>query len=255
MERLDRDRNADIANDPPSRTDDNAASPRHEETGDSSTQVIYSDDAWSRLVRVEYATRDTAEYEYNGLNWRIIKRADTDLDGTVDQQRIMYIRRKSNLSRLSLLAVLFLGGGCSLSILTPEHWSDPLFAAADQEAIVSSMEFVSGGITPMQTTAVVPASARSSYMGPMLGRQIDRAAMAAHLKPAGGATRERESAVLLRTENGKPVVVFVRYEPNTGKCLVFVTVAGDDHRPGTRFLKELESALRDPFVAEQPALD
>ena len=61
MERLDRDHNADIANDPPSRTDDNAASPRHEETGDSSTQVIYSDDAWSRLVRVEYATRLSSE--------------------------------------------------------------------------------------------------------------------------------------------------------------------------------------------------
>ncbi len=92
-------------------------------------------------------------------------------------------------------------------------------------------------------------------MRPMLDRQIDRAAMAAHLKPVDGARGERESAVLLRTENGKPVVVFVQYEPNTGKCLVFVTVAGDNHRPGTRFLRELESALRDPFVAEQPALD
>ncbi len=92
-------------------------------------------------------------------------------------------------------------------------------------------------------------------MGPVLRQQIGRAAMAAHLKPVDGARGERESAVLLRTENGKPVVVFVRYEPNTGKCLVFVTVAGDNHRPGTRFLKELESALRDPSLAEQPALD
>ncbi|MCZ6612520.1 MAG: hypothetical protein O6941_07775 [Planctomycetota bacterium] len=56
MERLDRDRNADIANDPPSRTDDTPASLCHEETGDSSTQVIDAHDAWSRLLRVEYAS-------------------------------------------------------------------------------------------------------------------------------------------------------------------------------------------------------
>jgi len=61
VERLDRDHNADIANDPPSLTDDNAASQRHEEAGDSSTPFIFAHDAWSRLVRVEYATRLSSE--------------------------------------------------------------------------------------------------------------------------------------------------------------------------------------------------
>ena len=80
VERLDRDRNADIANDPPSLTSDNAAGLRHEKTGDSSTQFISARDAWNRLVRVEYATRVSGEYEYNGLNWRIIKRTDTEFN-------------------------------------------------------------------------------------------------------------------------------------------------------------------------------
>jgi hypothetical protein len=31
-----------------------------------------------------------AEYAYNGLNWRILKKADTDASGSVDQQRLMY---------------------------------------------------------------------------------------------------------------------------------------------------------------------
>ncbi len=101
VERLDRDRNADIANDPPSLTYDTAASQRHEETGDSSSQLISAHDAWSRLVRVEYPTRVRGEYEYNGLNWRIIKRADTDLNSVFDQQRIMNYPRQSKLSRLS----------------------------------------------------------------------------------------------------------------------------------------------------------
>ena len=85
----------------PSLTDDNAASHRHEETGDSSTQFISAHDAWSRLVRVEYTTHLSGEYEYNGLNWRIIKRADTDLNKPLDQQRIMSYPRESNMSRLS----------------------------------------------------------------------------------------------------------------------------------------------------------
>ena len=97
LEQLDRDRNADLANDPPSLTSDNAASQRHEETGDSSTQFISTHDAWSRLGRVEYATRVTVECTYNGLSWRIIKRADTDFDGVLDQQRIMHYPRKSQL--------------------------------------------------------------------------------------------------------------------------------------------------------------
>lgn len=89
VDRLDRDRNADIANDPPSLTDDNAASLRHEETADSSTQFIYRDDAWSRLVEVKYTTAVPAECVYNGLSWRIIKRGDTDLNSVFYQQRIM----------------------------------------------------------------------------------------------------------------------------------------------------------------------
>jgi RHS repeat-associated protein len=30
------------------------------------------------------------EYEYNGLNWRIVKKGDTDADGVLDQQRVMH---------------------------------------------------------------------------------------------------------------------------------------------------------------------
>ena len=30
------------------------------------------------------------EYAHNGLNWRILRRADTDLDNELDQQRMMY---------------------------------------------------------------------------------------------------------------------------------------------------------------------
>lgn len=79
MEQLDRDRNADVASGPPSLTSDTAASQRHEKTGDSSTQIISAQDTWSRLVRVEFATRVSGECTYNGLSWRIIKRADTNL--------------------------------------------------------------------------------------------------------------------------------------------------------------------------------
>ncbi len=44
---------------------------------------------------------DQAAHVYNALNWHIIKRADTDLDGILDHQRIMYYARKSKLSRPS----------------------------------------------------------------------------------------------------------------------------------------------------------
>jgi hypothetical protein len=33
---------------------------------------------------------DRVAYWYNGLNWRVIKRADTDSDGDLDEQRAMY---------------------------------------------------------------------------------------------------------------------------------------------------------------------
>ena len=55
-------------------------------------------DGWNRLVKVEFVddidgspTASTVgDYAYNGLNWRIIRRADTDLDNDLDQQRMMY---------------------------------------------------------------------------------------------------------------------------------------------------------------------
>ncbi len=60
---------------------------------------VYVHDAWNRLVRVEMddgactpGGAPIAEYEYNGLHLRTVKRADTNAvpKGTLDQQRIMY---------------------------------------------------------------------------------------------------------------------------------------------------------------------
>ena len=60
----------------------------------------YTHDAWNRLVKVEYVSVDhvkqeeeavtRGEYEYNGLHHRVVRRTDTDLDGTVDQRRDLY---------------------------------------------------------------------------------------------------------------------------------------------------------------------
>lgn len=59
----------------------------------------YVHDAWNRLVKVENRNASSgaligtlAEYEYNGLHWRTVKRADTDQtpDNAIDQQRLMY---------------------------------------------------------------------------------------------------------------------------------------------------------------------
>jgi hypothetical protein len=58
----------------------------------------YTHDGWNRLVEVEFVddidgspTASTVgEYAYNGLNWRIMRQADTDLDNDLDQQRMMY---------------------------------------------------------------------------------------------------------------------------------------------------------------------
>ena len=57
----------------------------------------YTHDGWDRLVKVEFVddidgspTASTVgEYACNGLNWRIMGRADTDLDNDLDQQRMM----------------------------------------------------------------------------------------------------------------------------------------------------------------------
>lgn len=52
--------------------------------------VYYTHDAWDRLVKVTVGSDVRAEYEYNGLGWRTVKRADTDGDTTLDQRRVMY---------------------------------------------------------------------------------------------------------------------------------------------------------------------
>ncbi|TVQ31530.1 MAG: hypothetical protein EA376_09340 [Phycisphaeraceae bacterium] len=57
-----------------------------------SMQVLkYTHDAWQRLVKVEFGLDVRAEYEYNGLNWRVVKRADMQEspDGTLTQERVM----------------------------------------------------------------------------------------------------------------------------------------------------------------------
>lgn len=46
---------------------------------------------WNRLVKVEVGSNTKAEYEYNGLNWRIIKQLDTPGSAVgLDQQRMRY---------------------------------------------------------------------------------------------------------------------------------------------------------------------
>ncbi len=77
----DRDPDGSGGNDKLALTYDKAGNLRTEEVGSGPITVTYTHDAWNRLVKVEYGTDDRGEYEYNGLNWRIIKRADTDLDG------------------------------------------------------------------------------------------------------------------------------------------------------------------------------
>jgi RHS repeat-associated protein len=55
--------------------------------------VLYTHDAWGRLVKVRHdlgssTVHDVAEYEYNGLHWRTVRREDTNADGTLDQKRV-----------------------------------------------------------------------------------------------------------------------------------------------------------------------
>jgi hypothetical protein len=63
------------------------------------TIITYTHDLWNRLVKVAYDSVVRAEYVYNGLHWRIIKRSDILTpgspptfvpDGTLDQERHMY---------------------------------------------------------------------------------------------------------------------------------------------------------------------
>jgi hypothetical protein len=58
--------------------------------------MLYTHDAWNRLVWVEKQTGagpvdiPVARSFYNGLNWRIMKKADTDDSGSMDQLTLMY---------------------------------------------------------------------------------------------------------------------------------------------------------------------
>jgi RHS repeat-associated protein len=54
------------------------------------TAVAYTHEARNRLVGVEYGQTVRGSYVYNGLNWRIMKQADTDGTGGPDQQRLMH---------------------------------------------------------------------------------------------------------------------------------------------------------------------
>jgi hypothetical protein len=56
----------------------------------STTTITYTHDACDRLVGVEYGQTVRGSYVYNGLNWRILKQADTDGTGGPDQQRLMH---------------------------------------------------------------------------------------------------------------------------------------------------------------------
>ncbi len=60
------------------------------QSGTSSVAYTYTHDAWNRLVKVVVGSDTRAQYQYNGLDWCIIKQADTDFDGTLDQQRMRY---------------------------------------------------------------------------------------------------------------------------------------------------------------------
>jgi hypothetical protein len=70
------------------------------ERGLTSTTIYrYTHDAWNRLVRVQHVTDpggtetvvDVHETQYNGLDWRIVKRADTTVPiNGLDQERRMY---------------------------------------------------------------------------------------------------------------------------------------------------------------------
>ncbi len=104
-ELLDRDPDGfGVGEDPLDLTYDKAGNLREQEIKDDPLapppvliKLVYTHDAWNRLVRVEIDDGGTpeprGEYAYNGLNWRIIKRSDSDLVDSInalDQQRLMY---------------------------------------------------------------------------------------------------------------------------------------------------------------------
>ncbi len=53
--------------------------------------TTYTHDAWNRLVSVAVGPDVRSEHEYNGLNWRVVSRADADgyYDGVLDRERVM----------------------------------------------------------------------------------------------------------------------------------------------------------------------
>ena len=61
---------------------------------DGTITTTYTHDGWNRMTKVEIDSGSgnvtRLENSYNGLNWRISKRGDTDFDGSLDQERIMY---------------------------------------------------------------------------------------------------------------------------------------------------------------------
>jgi YD repeat-containing protein len=59
--------------------------------GGLTAEHVYTHDAWNRLVKVVVGVYDRAEYEYNGLGWRIRARSDDPeyTDGTYDEERVM----------------------------------------------------------------------------------------------------------------------------------------------------------------------
>jgi YD repeat-containing protein len=77
-------------------TFDNAGNMLTQEIGDGTTTVTYTYDAWNRLVKIAYNASIRSEYSYNGLNWRVLKRADTSHDGDLDQQRVMYYNESNS---------------------------------------------------------------------------------------------------------------------------------------------------------------
>lgn len=66
--------------------------------GTDTTALRYTHDAWNRLVKVEFEDDEEdvhprGEYEYNGLNWRTVARADSDTNNSthaLDELRSMY---------------------------------------------------------------------------------------------------------------------------------------------------------------------
>ncbi len=68
---------------------DGAGNLRTEEVSSSPIKT-YTHDPWNRLVSVTMPSVAGEEYEYNALNWRTVKRADTDDGGSFDQERIQY---------------------------------------------------------------------------------------------------------------------------------------------------------------------